>query len=796
MSGPKTDTVPKSDTVTSTGQVMKKAQPPATQTAEQAGINLARGCYIQLEQLKSGAYDLGFGNRLGWTGLGDKTGGLADMAKANLLAMKGRSILTAAEYNTLVKQVDGKKYGAAASTVLAKHDEMVESLTTKQAKEKAKTSFTKPAQNPLEQKAIADLRTGLHTSLYLLTRDYSGKDKTSDQGVKDILGEKDKARRAGSIAYCNNAVDALVAKGALKKEDADAIHKMIKDGKYGDALNKLDAGFKEPARKTGLSGKVGMLVPIDTLDLKKYYESIKGEQLPEVTCNGNDLVMSALGYASMMKWLPENANWKDQKALGKVKASPEQMELVKRIMYLEATTEPGEFARLIAGAKAKDVSGANAELQALIDARKEVPDVKKDAYTNVGAFQEDFRVKAAVVALGGNADYKKYLDDKGKYSVPAIVSAAAEAVKDKKTSVESPVKGACDNLEGLLNPSRESALQMAVDAGVLFSGDSRRAVKHAAKQKNDNVGGEVFEFEGKYYALSHIYATAAGVADPLVKKVGKEIANNPLGNASVQEAVRAGVKENVDAILASSGASIKTDADGKAISDYLNGSAALTENVKGLLGQFAASNKQVEVPAVKTVEELMHASNPVGNEIIGKGLGNAETIAMIATLNGDATLKRADGNLSVELTIAAIKAYAPGTAAAPDVTTNVQEGTATSKQVPDATIQAGVPFNTQVAWVDALSKDQATVAYFNRIPNMDVQVAAIDNAGKEITVTINARALVLEDVRRAATNDEKVDRADGSKVAIKDIFESLYKGKSGAVLLEDVCAQRGITVPQ
>jgi hypothetical protein len=108
-----------------------------------------------------------------------------------------------------------------------------------------------------------------------------------------------------------------------------------------------------------------------------------------------------------------------------------------------------------------------------------------------------------------------------------------------------------------------------------------------------------------------------------------------------------------------------------------------------------------------------------------------------------------------------------------------------------ASVAVTVELKSQVEWVNNLFKVQAADDYFNRIPNVDIQVPMSDGT----TGPMNARAAVLEVIEQTAANED-VTAFGGQDMPIKDAYKLLMENKGGKALLEAACTQLGITVPQ
>lgn len=536
-----------------------------------------------------------------------------------------------------------------------------------------------PRAKPLKEQTDVELLRGCSIQLQQMME--------AGQRTAGIKDPKLKAKFKSNITVQLNATIAEIERRGIDRyKDISSAINSWKMGDYGAAKEFVDARFAE-VRKRELEERsflakkkpivsVKQLVPIGVLGLEDYYKTeVKPKQREDVTCGGNDLVISALETASSMKLLPEKANWKDEKFLKTIKADPDKMELVKKIMYLEATTEPVEFATLIAGIKATDVKGANAALQALIDAAKEQPGTLNE-YANVASFRQDWHVQSAVKVLG-QVNYEDYKNASGKYSVELIDNAAVDKMRGAKVEVDSPVVAECEELKRLVNLQGQDALDFAVTAGVLYSADSRRGVKEEAKKHKisgvaDNVAGGVFKAGNKYYALAGSYAFTAGIAaDELnVRKEGKKIAKAPLENEVVKNMLCEEIKTKLVGIgvLKEDGSFAEAnDAEtqqGKAIEAYLKGKGTLAGAREALL-EVAELNKKMKVPAAKSIEELYCADQNVFDAISARynELGNQGMLDMLAALNKNQNCLMGDNvHFSVERTIEEIGKYRPGTA--------------------------------------------------------------------------------------------------------------------------------------
>ncbi|MCX6772127.1 MAG: hypothetical protein NTX79_08845 [Candidatus Micrarchaeota archaeon] len=545
------------------------------------------------------------------------------------------------------------------------------------------TAQPKPIQAGFVSDAREDLVAGLHTSLYLLTRDYSAK-YGKDKAVEDMANERIGQLAKGSVASANKAIDRLLAKGALESADADAVKKMIADGKYGDALARVEELLFSTGAKGRLPSEKLKRVPIDILGLAKDVSRAK---------DANALLISVLDYAAEKKWIDRQAGgkWTSEAELKK-NIGGDRLELVREMLKCADASGldamKSEFGKLTAA----DAAGALAEWKALLSKPKEEPG-KLDKYADINIFNQDPRA----MLMNEQGAMKAPLVD-GKFSIAKaeeefvknIKGPGAEMVSVKPT--DAAIKAGSD-LQAITGINKDNALSSMVALGVLWDGKARSDVKKKASDiGKQDVSQEVFGFNGRHYALNHDYAKWAGVPDELVKKEGKEIAVSPLENKRVQEFIRGKVKADLVAlgVMDASGAAMNMGKDdAKVVANYLNG-GTLDIAVKNTLQRIAdEKTKSAEILSISTLAALIAQeadSKGIGFEqaglyraIVAKcdidGNGRIDTADEIARLeslrqslmdktgaNYRADLKDVHGNLDMGAVQAAIGIFAPGAA--------------------------------------------------------------------------------------------------------------------------------------
>ncbi|MCX6772098.1 MAG: tetratricopeptide repeat protein [Candidatus Micrarchaeota archaeon] len=319
-----------------------------------------------------------------------------------------------------------------------------------------------------------------------------------------------------------------------------------------------------------------------------------------------------------------------------------------------------------------------------------------DAYTSLDAFKSDWRVSSAAGILGGNVDYETFKDAAtGKYMVASAVAAAKKKV-DGTEKKENPVRNAaCDAIEAIVGAAKEmpdnsvqltggidngAALDIAVQSGIFYRGNARADVRNAARKDDQRVGGEVFEFDGKFYALAASAKTIANVPDELkrrvgadgsgmdanVKAVGRAMASKPLEIPAVQDALRMSLQKDLEVlkVVDASGnrlVNFEADATNKAITDYFTNKKS-PPDIRLQLAGIALASRQVAVEkSMRTAEELAMGEPAVLAAINAKCANaadrNAEALLVLKYLNDNAgklSLKDALGNFSKDKALDAI----------------------------------------------------------------------------------------------------------------------------------------------
>ena len=546
--------------------------------------------------------------------------------------------------------------------------------------------------------------------------------------------------RADVIIELNATIAEIEKRGLLAKNDVIGTHgdeavlasanKELKNavaaqdyrkayGLVDNALDRLEASFykkAEPAKKPGIAGMKMTQIPIGALELNGYYKTqVQPKQIKEVTCNGNDLVISSLNYASSRGWLPKK-NWKDENNLKDLRTkNPDGMELVKKLMLLEATTAPDKFEALRGSIKAGNAKDAAAEIDKLLSKPKEIAPAKNaevpgalDVYKTLDAFKQDWRVKNAAEVLG--LDLAKATEDQLKdyraadgWAVEKITAAADEKVKASTRPVVSQEFAAkCAAIEKIIGPVEQNGtvkpensilnnqIKALVNVGLLYEEKTGREVRRDAGA--DDVA--VFRYKGMAYALSKKYKDAAKVDDAKVKKQGKILVGKKKSDEEVKKAIRGEaitpddaksllndpvaqkvIKDKVIAGLVDLGMFDKgvlrrdnafSDAEYAAVLQYLE-DGKFNANVVSGLAKIVGKLKYDSEPNVTTVQQLVLHDKDVSDAIGAKADELAKADKAGKTKNDYANeimgeLQK-NGALDKTKVLDAINGFAPGTGA-------------------------------------------------------------------------------------------------------------------------------------